>query len=345
MTEIMDDGHEIESGQPWDVDLFRPEDAPGVCRLFRTVYGANYPISTFIDPERLIEENAARRTISSVARTPKGDIVGHNAIFQSGPYPGIYESGAGVVSRGYRGGHGIFSRMVQHGQDFGARDFGLGGIYGESVCNHVFSQKMTHGLGWESFALEVDLMPGSAYTKEQSATGRVASLFDFMKFRSKPHTVYLPAVYENSLKFMYEALDDPRDARLAEGEPEPGRTTRIQTRVFDFAQVARLAVIETGPDLGQVLDQEEAGLTGQGVLVIQVWLQLAQPRVGWAAERLRERGYFLGGLLPRWFDGDGLLMHKIFVEPNWDGIRTCFDRGRRIVELVHADWERSRQGG
>jgi len=34
-------------------------------------------------PEQLIEENAAGRTISSVARTSKGDIVGHNALFEA----------------------------------------------------------------------------------------------------------------------------------------------------------------------------------------------------------------------------------------------------------------------
>ena len=75
----------IEPGQSYIFDLFRPEDAEGVVHLFKTVYGEEYPIKTFIDPKLLIEENAAGRTISSVARTPKGEIVGHTRPLLLGP--------------------------------------------------------------------------------------------------------------------------------------------------------------------------------------------------------------------------------------------------------------------
>ena len=51
--------NDIEPGQTYEFDLFRPEDAEGVSRLFRTVYGDSYPIKTFIEPKLLIEENAA----------------------------------------------------------------------------------------------------------------------------------------------------------------------------------------------------------------------------------------------------------------------------------------------
>ena len=77
---------DIAPGQTWEIDLLRPEDAIGVVRLFRTVYGEGYPIPAFVDPEELIRANAEKRIISSVARTPSGDIVGHNAMFRSAPY-------------------------------------------------------------------------------------------------------------------------------------------------------------------------------------------------------------------------------------------------------------------
>ncbi|MBF0530388.1 MAG: hypothetical protein HQK55_14180, partial [Deltaproteobacteria bacterium] len=77
---------DIEPGQSWIVDIFQPEDAQGVARLFLSVYGPDYPIKKFIQPELLIKENADGQTISSVARTPKGDIVGHAAIYHSAPY-------------------------------------------------------------------------------------------------------------------------------------------------------------------------------------------------------------------------------------------------------------------
>lgn len=98
---------DIEAGQPWEVYRFEPRDAEGVVRLFHSIYGAGYPVRTYVEPQLLIEENAAHRIISSVAKTPDGDIVGHNALFNSAPHSGTYESGAGLVHAAYRGGKGI----------------------------------------------------------------------------------------------------------------------------------------------------------------------------------------------------------------------------------------------
>lgn len=52
---------------------------------------------------------------------------------------------------------------------------------------------------------------------------------------------------------------------------------------------------------------------------------------------LRERGFFLGGLLPQWFDDDGILMQKVFFMPEFELIRIYSDRSRRMLELVKAD--------
>ncbi len=80
--------HLIKPGRKWEIALFQPEDAPGIACLFRKVYGDGYPMKTFTDPERLIAENAARRTISVVARTPEGKVVGHAALYPSAPSRG-----------------------------------------------------------------------------------------------------------------------------------------------------------------------------------------------------------------------------------------------------------------
>jgi hypothetical protein len=331
----------IEPGQSWDVDLFKPEDAPGVVRLFLSVYGEGYPIRTYIEPGLLIQENAAGRTISSVARTPKGDVVGHNALYNSAPFHGIYESGAGVVHADYRGGAGIFSRLVAHGQDVAAREFGVQAIFGESVCNHVFSQRMCHSLGWTSQALEVDLMPASAYEQEESAGGRVASLLDFKTLRAGPHRVFIPPAYEEDLRFFYSGLDDRRELVVSAETAPPQSTTRIQTQVFDFAGVARLAVRETGAGFASLFEGEEEGVIGKGATVLQVWLNLSRPWVASAVNILKEKGYFLGGILPRWFDHDGLLMQKTLKPPDWDGIRVHFERAKAILERVKRDWLRT----
>ena len=329
----------IEPGQHWIVDLFRPEDAEGVVRLFLSVYGEKYPIRTYVEPERLKEENARGATISSVARTETGDIVGHNALFRSAPHDRIYESGAGLVDAGYRGGKGIFTRLVAHGQEVAAHKFGIEAIYGESVCNHPFSQKMCHGLGWITHAVQVDLMPASAYEKEMSAQGRVSVLLDVKTLRSRPHSVHIPYAYRNPLTFIYEGLDDERRFVASEKGLPPNTKTRMQVEIFDFAQVARVAVHEAGYDFASAVHKLEQDIKKKDVQVVQVWLNLAWPWIGNAVDILRERGFFLGGLLPGWFETDGLLMQKTARQPHWEAFHIHFERAQRLLEMVEADWK------
>ncbi|MBF0550336.1 MAG: GNAT family N-acetyltransferase [Deltaproteobacteria bacterium] len=328
----------IEPGQTWEVDFFRPEDAASVVNLFLTVYGQGYPIKTFIQPERLIEENAARRTISSVARTPRGDIVGHSSLFISAPWEGIYEAGSGAVLPEYRGGHGIFTQLEAHNCETAAKKFGVAAIMAEPVCSHPFAQRVAHNLGYVSCALEVDLMPAAAYEKEKSATGRVAALLGFMTRKPRPQLIYLPAVYERQLRLIYSLFDDERSFSPSDGVLPNDVRTCLKTQVFDFAQVARLAVFEAGVDFAATITREEEAVRSQGVVVIQVWLKLSWPWVGQTVEELRRLGYFLGGAMPRWFDDDGLLMQKIIGRPNWAGMKIEYDWNKELVALVKADW-------
>ena len=339
MSEDQKKHHDIEPGQNYEFDLFRPEDAEGVSQLFRTVYGDSYPIKTFIEPKLLIEENATGRTISSVARTPKGDIVGHVALFHSAPYERICESGAGLVHPSYRGGKGIYTELGLHGMEVTAKKYNIELLFGEPVCNHIFAQRGTAKAGWITQAIEVDLMPAEAYDKEKSASGRVTALLDFKTLKPKPHTVYLPAVYEESMRFIYSGLDDGRDLVLSRDELSSPMKTEIKTQVFDFAQVARLVVHEAGADFEGVLEREERSVLEKGVVVLQVWLKLSWPWIGQVVDILRKRGFFLGGILPRWFDVDGILMQKIIGQPNWEGIQLHFDRAKKILEIVKADWQ------
>jgi hypothetical protein len=333
----------VEPGQSWEVDFFRPEDGPGVVRLFRVVYGDDYPIKTFMDPQRLVEENAARRTLSSVARTPKGDIVGHVALVRSAPFERLFESASGAVLPAYRRGS-MATELLAHGPKVAAEMFGVEVIFGEPVCNHVGTQKISSLLGWVSYALEVDLMPAEAYAKEKSAVGRVSVLTDFKELRCRPQKVYLPGLYEKQLEPLYPGSLENRESASSSAEL-PGETgTRIETQFFDFAKVARMAVQEAGADFEPAFKKEEESALGRGAVVIQVWVKLSWPWVGEVVERLRACGYFIGGALPRWFDGDGLLMQKTTGRPHWEGIQLFTDRAREILDFVREDWA-GLQGG
>jgi len=328
----------IEPGQEWTVESFTPEDALGVTQLFLDVYGSEYPIRIYVEPDLLIRENQAGRVISSVAKTAKGDIVGHNALFNSSPCQNVFETGAGLVHADYRGGHGIFSQMTVHGLTKGGEWPDVEQVFGEPVCNHPFSQKLGHNQGFITRAIEVNLMPAAAYAKEAGAAGRVTTLMNFKTLKPAPCTVYIPKAYESIFPVFYEGLDDERQFVLS-ARPLSSQRTTLDTQVFNFAQVSRVAVKALGRDFPRIMQAEEDRLLQQGIRVIQVWLSSGDPSVGEAVESLRSSGYFFGGVLPRWFDSDGILMEKILDAPVWEDIVLYLERAKTLMALIRKDWE------
>jgi hypothetical protein len=216
-------------------------------------------------------------------------------------------------------------------------------LWGEPVCNHLHMQKAVLRSGTVEMAIEVDLMPAEAYVKEQSAKGRVASTAVFRVCRTQPHTINMPAPYENILRFLYDEFHDPRTLRVAGGEsPGKGTRTLLAEQVFDFASVGRIAVNAVGEDFPDVFSALDTRLQSRGIHLMQVWLKLTQPEAGWATEQLRRKGYFFCGALPRWFEqGDGLLMAKTSARPYWEGIQLYSDRAKRLMEFIRTDGEQA----
>ena len=202
-------------------------------------------------------------------------------------------------------------------------------------------QKTVLGFGHIETAIEVALMPAEAYMKEESATGRVASLLMFRGYKRYPHEVFLPSAYINQLKFIYSELDDERDLSQSVAGLPSGKKTESHLTVFSFAQVARIFFHEIGKDFEPHLSEREREVARHGVQVIQVWLNLGCPWVGAAVDKCRETGYFLGGAAPRWFNQDGLLMQKVFCAPFFDQIQLYSDRAKQLLQIIKDDWHKS----
>jgi hypothetical protein len=327
--------------ESFTVDNFRADDAEGIVCLFRAVYGEGYPIRLFYDPAAIIAANRDGRYYSIVARTASGKIVGVTHLYRSAPCDSLYEWGAGLILKEYRS-LGVHNRLA----DFLHNEFVPGKpsieeLFGEAVCNHLHMQHGIKSFRYVETAIEVALMPAEAYNKEQSAPGRVATLNGFRCYKPRRHQVFLPAAYENELHRIYDRLDDTRSLAVADGELPRDRATRAELAVFDFARVSRIAVHEVGHDFRARLYDLERQALAKNVVVLQVCLSLTQPWAGEAADILREQGYFFGGLLPRWLDGDGLLLQKLFCPPAFDDIVLLSDVAKELLEVIKADRQRS----
>jgi hypothetical protein len=320
----------------FSVDLFRPDDAPGVAGLFRAVYGEGYPMKTVYDPAALVAAFERRDNIPAVARGPGGRVIAYQAFYRSAPNKAAYEGGQGLVHPDFRG-KGVIAKVSAYMVRELLPGFGAEAIFGEAVCNHIHMQKLCASIGWVETALELSLMPAEAYVAEGSASGRVSALFMGKAMTERQTLVHLPPRYEDALRFFYEGCRERPDYRAGTADL-PDSVSRLSTQVFDFAGVARITVDEAGRDFTQVIGNKERELAGRGIGVIQVWLKLSWPFVGACVEALTSGGYFLGGLLPRWFhDSDGLLMQKLGEEPQWENIHLYSKRAEGITEMIRAD--------
>jgi hypothetical protein len=327
--------------KPFTVGSFHPEDAEGIVRLFRAVYGEGYPIRLFYDPAAVTEANREGRYYSIVARTDAGEVIGATHLYRSAPGKTLYEWGVGLVLKECRSG-GINSCLGDFlCNEFVPRNPHIEALFGEAVCNHPYMQKAISRFNFVETAIEVALMPAEAYTQEKSAQGRVATLNGFRCYKPRPHRIFLPLVYERELRGIYDRLDDTRDVVVSEGIIPGATPTRAALTVFDFARVARIAVPEIGGDFRNRLSALEGEALTKNTVVFQVWLNLTEPWVGAAVDILREQGYFFSGPLPRWFDGDGLLMQKLLCPPDFEGIVLASDFSKQLLEFIKEDRRRA----
>jgi GNAT superfamily N-acetyltransferase len=325
----------------FQIDRFHAEDAEGISRLVRSVYGEHYPIRLFYDPEAIIDANRQGRYLSFVARTDSSDIVGVTHLFPSTPNPALLECGVGMVHKDYRGS-GINTRILHYIYDeYVPVNPRIEVVFGEAVCNHIIQHKLAKRFGFFETAIEVALMPAEAYSQENSAAGRVATMDAFRTYRKKPHRVYLPASYGDILQRIYACLDDQREIRVSEESLPASTPSTIDLQVFDFARVGRMAIRTVGEDFARVFDETEKQALARKAVVLQAWLDLGTPSVGMAVERLRKRGYFFGGLLPRWFDSDGLLLQKLLCPGDYDQIHLFTDFSKELLAYIRKDHDRA----
>lgn len=325
----------------WKLDLFQAADAPGIVELYHEVYGDDYPVKTVYDPAEIIRQDECGESWRAVARAAGGEVVGHVAFYRSSPpNPRLYEHGQLMVSHAYRQTDVAFALMNYALAEIPGRH-GLEQIWGEAVCNHLFSQMMTRENGYVETGLEVDLMPAESFTQALGpgpvSQNRVSALLVFRSFGPKPQTIYLPPIYQEQLRFIYAAIDAGHCFEPATAPLPAGVSTLAEHANFSGAAVSRITVQAIGDDFEARLAQLESEASAACALVKQVFLRLTEPAIGAAVSILRQRGYFFGGALPRWFDDDGLLMQKTLDEPDFDNICLLTKRARQLKEMVRLD--------
>jgi len=337
---LQEDTSPLAADEPFSVDFYQPGDGYGVARLMYSVYGDGYPIDTYYIPEQLTEENQAGRIRSVVARTDSGQVVCHEAFYRSSaPNPDMYEMGLGLTLPAYRGSlafarcTNLLISLIENGT--------IKAIYGEAVCNHIITQKVAGPVKFVETGLEVDLMPATAYTKEQASDGRVSCLLYFRIGQDQRRPLCLPDCYAEQLRFMMQGVGIDRE--LIQPAPELlNDVSELDIEQFDGPGVCRCNINRPGKDLSQRLAALEQELCSKNYALLQCFVPLGTADAAASVAVLRSVGFFLGGFLPAWFSEDGLLMQKLYVEPGFDSIKLYSERAKTIMEMVRTDWKRSK---
>ncbi len=321
---------EVEPGQKFIVDDFRPEDALGVSLLYYAVYGEGFAVDSVYDPDALRTNALGPDLHMVVGRTEQGDIVGLYCLFRNPPGPRIMEAGGWAVLPSYRNTM-LAMRLAQRIHSRPPERLGLDVIFGQSVCDHVITQKMCDKFGAVSCALELDAMPPRP---EAGAPPASVTLLDgFIIFQDTPHAVYLPEPYAPVLRDMYAAR---KLSRQLLPDPGPTGTSRVAVQRFEEAALARLTMAACGQDIAERLAELESET--RDVHVRHLVLPLDRPGATLAALAARGRGYFLGGLLPLWTGHDALLLQQLATPPNFSRVQVHTEEARGVLDAVREDW-------
>lgn len=311
--------------------------ADAVAEVFRSIYGDTYPVEYVYRGAGVMEEIAAGRLNSALAFDAQGTPAGYVAIYTSAPNPRLWEGGNLLVVPGRGNGELAWSLLQHYLSPEHLPPTGSDGIFGESVCHHFFTQMACAKSGFADCALALEQMDGAAFHEHAPESERVACLLQFFEQSDPGGECHLPEQYAEPLRGILGRLR-PRNLRRARAPlPATGNTVRHDSW-FAGAGMWRISVSSVGDDWSRFLDELPLQAGRRGVVSLQVVISTALPHISEAVEELRRRGFFLGGLFPRWFGADGVMMQRVFGrEPDYEGIRLYGAAARALLEFIRHD--------
>lgn len=310
--------------------------------VFRSIYGEDYPVRDVYRPDVLLKEIEAGRLMCSLVLGPDGAAAGYASMFRTAPNPRIWEAGNMIVSPGHTGAD-IAEQITLHYADF-IRDVlsRADGIYGEAVCSHYYTQVAMNKFGMVDCGIELDQLDGTSFKDGKSnraGSARISCVFNFLEHDGLPDPQYVPARYEEIIGRITVQLHRRTLCPSGEGLPADG-STGLEDRYHAPARTWKVAVRAIGADWPAAVDAILHKAEGRGVISLQVTLNMACPHIGAAVDVLRGKGFFFGGVAPRWFGTDGLLMQRISgSETEYDDVKLYTPVARELLGFIKADRE------
>lgn len=334
VARLRDNYSPVPAGKTVKVGPFEPRDAEGVSKLYLAIYGDAFPMEYVYDPASVVSANQGDGLFQVVGRTPEGEIVGVFSLFHSPPNARIMETGGLMILPQYRGGT-LALRLIKCIFEEIVPRLPLQGLYGQSVVNHLMTQKLARKMNHPAVGLELLALPARSDHTEDGPSPRTSLLNEMLIYEDDPHAVHLPERYAGILARIYAAMGLTRDIAPSAAREALSGKSRTSAMDLEHASLSRFLVESVGEDIGQAIDGFEK--SRPETLIFQLRLPLSDPGLPFAVEAARKRGYFFGGLLPLWTGRDVLFLQKLDLEPDFEEMQLLTDLSKEIVAFVAAD--------
>ena len=322
----------------FSIEPITAQNAAHVAGVFRAIYGDDFPVAYVYDVDLLLAEIASERLAAALAIDGQGHPAGYVSCYKCAPNPWLWEGGNLIVVPEYSASSlalSLADYFLQPGNLPGSRSDGM---FGEAVCHHYFTQVSCAKSGMTACALALDQLDGASFKQHRPETARVACLLQYLEFSDADAPCHLPRRYANILRGLLGPL---RPRRLLPGDaplPAAGET-QSHDDWYSAAGTWRASVRRIGSDWGDYLDRLVGQASERRAVSLQLVLGADQPCLDEAIEAARRRGFFFGGLFPRWFGADGVMLQQVLGKaPDFAGIKLYEPQAKDLLKLIEADW-------
>ena len=316
----------------------QPLDASNVAfvpEVFRSVYGDDYVDPSVYQPQELRRKIDQGQLQAVLALDADGRPAGFAALGAETPNPFLWEMKGLVVVPEYKNTD-VGATLVTVWGNPADWPAGVKGLFGATVCHHYYAQIFCAKAGWIASTLQLDLFDAAIFRDRPEGLSRVSCVQFFSPLPPASGPSYWPGEYGEFLATISGVRQEPPGV-LSTASLPAGTATRSETKATPSSRSLRVNVFRIGGDWPEVVRDLLAEARLQRMVSIQMFLDTACACIGEAVRILRMHGFFLGGLAPRWFGADGLLMQWVTEDTRYDLLKLYSDPARQLLEFIRAD--------